>query len=899
MNHRKDTLKALENLSLEQKAALLFGKSAWETRDYPDQEIPSITFSDGPAGLRKMKRDAGMMDTRAAITATAFPSPSTLANSWDPSLADKMGQALGEEADALAVDVLLGPGINLKRNPLCGRNFEYYSEDPYLTGKMAAGMIKGVQKKAGSACVKHFAVNSQETRRMAMNAVVDERALREIYLTGFEIAVEEGKPGALMTSYNEVNGEYSSENTHLIQDILRGEWGYEGLVITDWGAANDPIKGVKAGLDITMPFPGFESADQLVHACQMGEINEDKIDERAACVLDTVFALHEKREKRKLPVLTDENGDPKIDEAMLLRHRDLAGKIAAESIVLLKNEGGILPLDENKKAAVIGEFASVPRLQGEGSAFVNAFQAQNVADLMTSDSMKRWTYRQGYKRNSEADEKLEKEAIEAAKKADVVLYFFGLEESSESEGFDRKHMRIPENQIHLLEALSRTQTPVIGVLMGGAAVQMPWISFLDALVYAGLPGEAGAGAVLDVIRGKVNPSGRLAETYPLSYEDTPSAHWFDDAERDEEYRESIYVGYRYFDTVSAAVRFPFGFGLSYTDFLYSDLEVTRRSASVTVTNTGKRDGAEVVQLYVSLPDSNIFRAKKELKGFRKVFLKAGESQKVRIPFDAKTFRYFNVKTNRWEREEGTYLIQVGSSSRDIRLSSALNVAGTKAPIPYAPGDLKTYQSGRITQVSDQEYASMSGFEVKKSAAAKEKRDLNINDAMILMKDAKSPLARLAYRVLNIRRNRAIEKGSTDFAVLSSLDMPFRALAKLTGGKVGMETVDGLTGIANGHLFSGAKKAISGASRNKKLNREFEEKISPAKPEEETKDQPEEDDQPAKITQEKPQEPKEGRSEEPSEPKLEEQTNEKPEDAVKKNPESEAEKPARTPEDKLS
>ncbi len=834
MEHRTETIQAMNKLSLEQKVALLGGKTMWKTYDFPWQDIPAITFSDGPIGVRRQPGKEDNLGLNESLPCTCFPSLSTLANSWDPKLAELEGQALGEEATALDVDVLLGPGMNIKRNPLCGRNFEYFSEDPYLAGKMAAGYIKGVQRKAGSACVKHFAVNSQETRRMSTNAVVDERALREIYLTGFEIAISEGKPSTLMTSYNSLNGSYTNENEHLIKDILRGEWGYDGLVITDWGGSNDHVAGVAAGSDVEMPYCGFDSARALMAAVEAGDISTDVIDERAMSVLDAAFTLQEIRQKRRKKVLRNEDGDPVVPEEDLEKHHETAQKIAAESIVLLKNDNHILPLSASKNVAVIGEFARKPHNQGAGSASVNAVNTENVMDVLDHYPIQCMTYEQGYQSGKGIDKTLEQNAVAAANKADAVLFFFGLEDGSETEGMDRPNMKIPENQAHLLQTLGELDTPVIGVLCSGSVVEMPWLYCLDALVLAGLGGAAGASAVLDVITGNVNPSGRLSETWPVNYEEVPSGHWFAGAERNEEYRESIYVGYRYFDTANMPVCFPFGYGLSYTEFKYSDLKVTRRGATFTIENVGKRDGAEVAQLYVSLPDSRIFRAKEELKGFTKVFLKAGESAQVRIPLDDKAFRYWNTASKQWETEGGMYQIAVGSGSHDIRLSAELKVTGTVAPIPYEGADLKTYRSGRITQVSDQEYAAILGHEVVKPVITTERQDLVRNDPLCRMKDAKSWIGRFAWWIMEQRTR----SGNNDNMMFIST-LPFRGLSKMSD-KVSMDMVDGILLIMNKHFCSGVRKTVSGYFANKKQDAAFGAMLDKEKPaEEETEDVPDE------------------------------------------------------------
>ena len=637
----------IDKMKLEEKAALLSGKGEWQTWDFARLGIPSMYCSDGPHGIRKQAGAGDHLGLNPSLPATCFPTAATVANSWDPELGEEIGKALGEEASVQGVHVVLGPGLNIKRSPLCGRNFEYFSEDPYLAGKMAAGYVRGIQSRGVYACPKHFAVNSQELRRMAMNAVVDERTLREIYLTGFEIAVKEGGAKAIMTSYNQVNGTYANENTHLLRDILRNDWGYDGIVITDWGGSNDHIKGVEAGSDLEMPTPGLDSARQIVAAVKDGKISEAAVDECVDRLLEAVLTLTKERD---IPAEFDKKA-----------HHALARKAASESAVLLKNEENILPLKPGTRVALIGDFAFDPRYQGAGSSMVNATELDKMAELIKGYDLVLAGTSKGYIRTGEEDAVLAKEAVDLAQAADVVLYCFGLDELSESEGIDRTHMRIPQNQISLLESMARVNKNIVGVLSAGAAIEMPWHYCLKGLLHGYLYGQAGAGAMLDILTGKVNPSGRLNETYPLRYEDTPAFRYFPSEERNSEYREGLYVGYRYYDTSKVRVMYPFGFGLSYTTFEYSDIKVDEAGVTFTVKNTGKTDGTEVAQLYVGMKDAKVYRPEKELKGFAKVFLKAGESAEVKIPFDDKTFRYWNVRTNAWEVEGGTYRIMIGAS----------------------------------------------------------------------------------------------------------------------------------------------------------------------------------------------------------------------------------------------
>lgn len=799
----------IKKMTLEEKAAFLSGKGEWQTWDFERLGIPSMYCSDGPHGIRKQAGAGDHLGLNPSLPATCFPTAATMANSWDPALGEEIGRALGEEARVQDVHVVLGPGLNIKRSPLCGRNFEYFSEDLYLAGKMAAGYVRGIQSKGRYACPKHFAVNSQELRRMAMNAVVDERTLREIYLTGFEIAVKEGGAKALMTSYNQVNGTYSNENTHLLKDILREEWGYEGIVITDWGGSNDHVKGVAAGSDLEMPTPGMDSARQIVKAVQENRIPEEAVDACVDRLLDAVLTLTGRQEEK--PSEFDKEA-----------HHALAKKAAAQSAVLLKNQEDILPLKPGTHVALIGDFAFEPRYQGAGSSMVNTIKLDKMSELIGGYDLTVVGMARGYKRDGEVDTVLEKEAVDLAQSVDVVLYCFGLDELSESEGVDRTHMRIPQNQITLLEAMARVNENIVGILSAGAAVEMPWHTSLKALLHGYLYGQAGAGAMLDIITGKVNPSGRLNETYPVRYEDTPAFKYFPSEERNSEYREALYVGYRYYDTAKVRVLYPFGFGLSYTEFQYRDLTVNPEGAEVTLTNTGNRDGAEVAQLYIGMKDGKVFRPAKELKGFQKVFLKAGESRRVHIPFDDKTFRYWNVRTDQWETEGGTYTIMIGASCLDIRLRTETEIEGTTDTYPYYTNRMPSYYSGLIGQVEDQEFQELLGYPIP---SGKWNGDLTVNDAICQMYYAKSPAARFVYKKLTQMKKKSEDAGKPDLNILFIYNMPFRAIAKMTGGMVSMEMVEGIVTMVNGHLFRGLGHTIAGFFRNQRQNRKYVKQIS--------------------------------------------------------------------------
>lgn len=799
----------IAKMTLEEKAAFLSGKTVWETRDFERLHLSSIFLSDGPHGIRKQAGAGDHLGLNESLPATCFPTAASIANSWDEQLGEEIGSALGQEAAAQDVNILLGPGLNIKRSPLCGRNFEYFSEDPYLSGKMAASYIRGIQSQDVYACPKHFAVNSQEFRRMAMNSVLDERTLREIYLTGFEIAVKEGKAKSIMTSYNEVNGTYANENKHLLSDILRKEWGFDGIVVTDWGASNDHAAGVAAGSNLEMPAPGLDSARELLKAVEEKRLTDTEIDVCVDELLDAVITLTQNNKQKKIPFSENE-------------HHELARRAAEESAVLLKNEGSLLPLRSGCKVAFIGDFAVTPRYQGAGSSMVNPTYLETLEHILGQYEIQVVGISKGFQRNGEMDSVLQKESLELAAKAEVIIYCFGLNELSESEGMDRTHMRIPQNQIDLLESLTQINKNIVGLLSAGSAVEMPWEPNLKALLHGFLNGQAGASAMLNLLTGKTNPSGKLAETYPVKYEDTPAYHYFSGERRNVEYRESIYVGYRYYDTCHIPVLYPFGYGLSYTDFDYLDLNVSDNGISFKIINIGKMDGMETAQFYVMKQDSNIFRPEKELKGFKKVFLKCGEIRKVTISFDEKTFRYWNVNTGQWETEGGTWQILVGASSADIRLQASIEIKGTNTDSPYKKEDLPSYYSGQISNVEEKEFEKLLGYAAPEN---KPGRELQINDPLCQMRYARSLIARLVYRILTKRKEKSEASGKPDLNILFIYNMPFRAIAKMSNGIVSMKMVYGIIDVVNRHFFRGIKQIIGGFVSNYRANKRYEAKLS--------------------------------------------------------------------------
>ena len=796
----------LKELTLEEKCALLSGAETFKTRGMPQHGIPQIWLSDGPHGLRKQAGESDHLGLNPSVPATCFPTASAIANSWDAALGEKIGAALGEEAAAQEVSVVLGPGLNMKRNPLCGRSFEYFSEDPYLAGKLAAGYIRGIQSKGVAACPKHFAVNSQETRRMASDSIVDERTLREIYLTGFEITVKEGHPRSIMSSYNLVNGTYANENKHLLMEILRGEWGFDGAVITDWGGSNDHALGVKNGSTLEMPAPGGDSVRELLAAVESGKISESDIDARLSELLPLVFDT-----KAALDAAPRE-----FDAAA---HHALARRAAEESLVLLKNEGSLLPLAAGSKVAVIGDFAKNPRYQGAGSSMVNSTQVDVLLDKLIDSELNVIGYQQGFDRHGKPDAALQKSACELATQADTVILCMGLDEIAESEGLDRSNLRLAQNQVDLLQAVAAVNPKIVVVLYSGSVVETPWLDNCQALLYAALGGQAGAGAVADALTGKVNPCGKLAETWPLTYADVPSAADFATRRKTVEYREGLYIGYRYFTTAEKAVRFPFGYGMSYTTFAYSDMAADAQGVSLTVTNTGSVAGTEIVQLYVAKKNSALFRPARELKGFARVTLAPGEKQRITIMLDDKAFRFWNVKANRWEIEGGEYELLVGASVEDIRLCEKISVHGTATVHPYEDRDLDCYYKGNVLHVSDADFEKLLGHPIPKG-----KTQIDRNLTLGELNHARSPLGWLVWLVLTILLDVSYKRGKPDLNILFQYNMPLRALAKMTNGAISMGMVDGIVMELQGFWILGLVRVIYEAIKNVVLNAQMEKRL---------------------------------------------------------------------------
>ena len=663
-----DLKKLISEMTLEEKASLCSGSDFWHTRGMERLGIPAVMVTDGPCGLRKQAGDTDHLGLNASVKAISYPTGSCIASSFDRALIRESGEYLGEECQAEDVAVLLGPAVNIKRSPLCGRNFEYFSEDPYVAGEMAVAYIKGVQSKHVGTSIKHFAANSQEHRRLTSDSVVDERTLRELYLPAFEKAAKEAQPWTFMCSYNKLNGTYASENHRLLTEILRDEWSFEGAVMSDWGAVNERPRGVAAGLDLEMPGPGTTNTRKIIEAVKNGTLAEKDVDTAAERILKFVYQYLENR-------------DPSV-KFQYERDHEKARQMAAESMVLLKNEGNILPLSMVKKVAFLGNFAVLPWFLGGGSSHVNSYQVVGALEAAQGLSV---TYAQGYPTDTQKpDDALIAEAVTAAREADCAVLFIGITDSMESEGFDRKDLKIPACQEKLVEEVVKVQKNTVVVVHCGAPIEMPWINDVKAVLYTYLGGEAVGSATVDILFGDVNPSGKLAETFPIRLEDNPSyLYYFGEGDRTE-YREGIFVGYRYYDKKNLPVLFPFGHGLSYTEFAYSDLTFDKTSlkdtdtlqVSVKVKNVGKRAGKEIVQLYVQDNESSVIRPVKELKGFEKVELAPGEEKTVSFTLEKRSFAFYDTELADWRVETGEFTIHIGKSSRDIQLSGTVTVEST-------------------------------------------------------------------------------------------------------------------------------------------------------------------------------------------------------------------------------
>lgn len=796
----------LAKMTLEEKAGLCSGLDNWHTKPVERLQIPSIMVADGPHGLRKEKDSDDGQNFVPSYPATCFPTASAMACSWDRDLLYRVGQALAEECLQEGVSVILGPGVNIKRSPLCGRNFEYFSEDPYLAAETTVQYIRGVQSLGVGTSLKHFAANNQEYRRMSINEVVDERALREIYLYAFEQAVKEAQPWTVMCAYNHLNGEYCSENKYILNDILRDEWAYSGLVMSDWGAVNDRVKGLVAGLDLEMPGGNFDNDKKIVLAVRNGDLDEKILDRCVTRILELVEAgIRNKKEGFQY------DAD---------RHHAFARQVSAESIVLLKNEDAILPLDPQHRICIIGDFARVPRYQGYGSSVMNPSRLDCAYDEMLAYMKKKenLSYARGYERTtSEIRADLVKEACLAAQQAQVVILFLGLPESHETEGIDRQDLKLPENQGHILQAVKKVNPNIVVVLSNGSPVAMPWVEDVKGIVEAYLSGQAGEGAIADILFGAVNPSGKLAETFPKSIEDTPAYQNFPGGPITVEYRESIYVGYRYYDKADRDVLFPFGYGLSYTSFAYEDLRIAKTkikagdtvTVSCTVCNSGKRAGKEVVQLYIGHSERDGFFPVRELKGYEKISLEAGESKKVAFTLNERSFAYYDVSKNGWRCAPGDYELSVGASSRDLRLSGMVTITAGKgeAPATFRTG-LDAYQTLKDNSFDQESFQRLYGRPLPQNHE-EGRAAFTLNTPLMDFK--KKPLGKLVFAILR----REIKKQTTgginalhdQMIERSMLEIPLQNLTNFSNGALPQETAQALVDLANGKVLSALKALL--------------------------------------------------------------------------------------------
>lgn len=694
-----DVKQIIAQMTLEEKASMVSGADFWRLDAIERLGVPQTMVSDGPHGLRKQSDKADHLGVNESITAVCYPTAVGTAASFNRQMLNNLGKTLGKECQAENVSILLGPAVNIKRSPLCGRNFEYFSEDPYLTGQLATSYIYGVQSQHIGTSIKHFALNNQEKRRATVSAVLDERTMREIYLLAFEESIKSAKPWTVMCSYNKILGKYSSENDFLLNKILREEWGYEGYVMSDWGAVHNRVEGVAAGLDLEMPSSGAYNTNKLIDAVNKNKLDEQILNKACERILTAVSRYVTNRKK-----------DAKFS---LDEHHEIARKIAGESMVLLKNNG-VLPLEKESEIAFIGEFASKPRYQGGGSSHINTYKA--VSALQAVDGSKNIKYAQGFVIDKDDyNEAMAAQAIETAKNASIAVVFAGLPDYIESEGYDRQNLDLPNNQNKLIEEILKVQPNVVVVLHNGSPVAMPWLKNVSAVLEAYLAGEACGEAVVDILFGEVNPSAKLAETFPLTLEDTPCNVYFP-GEQTVEHREGIYVGYRYYDKAAKNVLFPFGYGLSYTTFEYSDFSINKTNAtandeitvSFKIKNTGNCDGAEIAQVYVTIPEISAFQVQKSLQGFEKVFLKKGEEKEVSIVLSSRAFQFYNINLKRWQNENGEYLVHVGKSSREIIWCTAINFTAPTETIIYPIEKFPSYYLGRVNNVPDLEFERLLG-----------------------------------------------------------------------------------------------------------------------------------------------------------------------------------------------
>ncbi|MEG0855677.1 MAG: glycoside hydrolase family 3 C-terminal domain-containing protein [Terrisporobacter sp.] len=793
MNLHYKAVEITSKLTLEEKCKLCVGKNFWQLYGIDSLEIPSIWISDGPHGLRKEVVLGEDIFNSKSEKSVCFPTATAIASTFDENLAFKMGKSIGEECRSKDVAVILGPGCNIKRLPICGRNFEYFSEDPYVSGKIAAAYVKGVQTQGVGTSIKHFIANNQERYRMIVNSIIDERALREIYLSGMEIAIKEGKPWTVMSAYNRVNGDYCSENNVLINEILRNEWGYRGLVMSDWGGVNNFRKSHKSGVDLEMPGYDDDYYKEIKGSVESGELSQEIIDKAVIRIIELVLKY---KKGKEIPYTFD-----------LQEQINLAQKICEESSVLLKNEDNILPGNRKQNIAVIGIYARIPRIQGLGSSEVNPIEIDNAYDAFIENGCD-VSYAPGYSLNeNKYDEKLLQEAINIVKNKDIVYVFVGIPKEQEWEGLDRKNMILPINQENLIKEISKVNKNLVVIIQGGAPIEMQWSDLCKGILLTHLGGSRSGHGTVNLLLGYKNPCGKLCETYPISLNDCPSMKWYQN--KNEKYKESIFVGYRYYDTAKIKVKYPFGYGLSYTTFEYSNLIMKHNeddtvNVKITISNRGKRQGKEIIQVYVSCLNSLLYRANKELKYFKKVDLEQGQSKTIKFNLNRDAFKYYNVETHNWQVEGGYYKVQIASSCEDIQLSKLIYITGDKVKTPDFKHKSPSYYSidKKEFNVGEEEFISIYGG--KLPLIKDNIRPFTINSTI---KDVESTFG--GKLIASIIRKKAEETIGND-EMLSMMvnenidDLPFRTFMMITRGKMSRKFVYGFVDFLNGRYVKGIK-----------------------------------------------------------------------------------------------
>ena len=804
----------MSKLSVKQKASLCSGYDFWRTQRLPINNVPSIMMTDGPHGLRKQESVEGRTGAGDSREATCFPPAATTANSFNVELMNAIGRAIGEEAVDQDVSIVLGPAINIKRSPLCGRNFEYVSEDPYLAGKMGAAWVKGVQSMGVGTSVKHFAANSQEKSRLINDSIVDERALREIYLSAFETVVKESRPWTVMGAYNRLNGTYCCENRRLLTDILRDEWGFDGVVMSDWGATNNRLDALAAGLDLEMPSSVGERDRLICEAIESGKLP---------------VALLDRAVERLLTLIEKGMNKPAPTSSPYLNHRVLAKQAFEESAVLLKNDG-LLPIKEGKSVAVLGAMAKQTRYQGGGSSHIHP---TNVTDAISgfSEASGNFVYEPGYSlETEEVDEKLLAAAVDAAANKDVVVIFVGLPESFESESFDRTHMNLPKSHTRLIEEVVRKNSNVCVVVYAGSPIEMPWVSQVRSILMAYLPGQEGAGSIADILYGKVNPSGKLAETFPLKLTDTPTYLYFGE-NRQSLYCESVFVGYRYYDAANMPVLFPFGHGLSYSSYSYGDISLTSSeikegdplTVSINITNISEVDGKEAVQLYIAPPKSKIYKPVRQLAAFKKVFIQRGETRTVEFELDKRAFAYYNTQIGDWHVESGTYKIEIGASSRDIRAVREITVTSSRPEVEVPDYTAKAPQYYNLdvqTKIFDKkQFEEVYGKPIEDEKAPG-KGEFTLNSALEDLRNGNLK-SKLFYRSvmhgIKKKNKKETQEHLRRMNIVMTREMPLRTVASFSMGKITIEQMDALVMMFNGHFFKGLMRWRKAKKRKKDLS----------------------------------------------------------------------------------